>query len=108
MMRADRQAGIITILQLLLGVVLVWGFSTYAPRRYLPAFNLPVLSDSQGVDAQVYFTRVLQGIENSRKTMPGRELPVAQSCATLTPYRPDSSKVAGCHYQPSVVKAFTS
>lgn len=38
--------------------------------------------------------------------MPGRELPVAQSCATLTPYRPDSSKVASCHYQPSVGQGF--
>lgn len=54
-MRTDRQAGI-TILQLLLGVVLVWGFFTFAPQRYLPALNLPVLSSSQGVDAQAYFT----------------------------------------------------
>lgn len=100
-MRTDRQAGI-TILQLRLGTLVGSGLFTYAPQRYLPALNLPGLSGSQGVDSQAYFTRVSQGIENSRKTMPGREPPVAQSCATLTPYRPDSSKVACCHHQPSL------
>jgi hypothetical protein len=97
----------ITLLQLLVFIALVWGFFTFAPQRLRPSLHLPTLglSSSRGLDAQTYFARVLQGIENTRKTAPGRELPVAQSCATLTPYKPDAT-VASCYYQPSVGQGF--